>query len=55
MLSKQEDGKKGEALPKKMKTPREEPFQTHPEGKTVQAPRSQEAVNWLPQPQRQRK
>lgn len=51
MLSNWEDVKKwGKALPENIKTPGEEPFQTHPEGKTVQAQRSQEAVTWPPQP-----
>lgn len=49
-LSKQEDEKKGgKALPENIRKPIEESFQTCPEGKTAQAQRPQEAVNWLPQ------
>lgn len=37
--------RRGKALPENRKIPGEEPLQTHPEGKIVQAQRSQEAVN----------
>lgn len=37
--------KRGKALPGNIKIPGEAPFQTHPEGKTLQTRRCQEAVN----------
>ena len=56
LLSKQEHVKKeGETLSENIKLPGEEPFQTHPEGKTTQTQRPQEPVNWPPRPQSQRK
>lgn len=54
MLSKQEDGKRGKHFPR-IRNPQGRTFQTHPEGKTVQAQGSQEAATWQPQPQQQRK